>query len=76
MKIRWTDISKAPRTGAPFWLGTGSGGVLMEAWHWCSNRDDYAGVMSQTTLSELRSQAPKETFLYAEIVAPRSGGVQ
>lgn len=76
MKVKWMDITKAPKTGDPFWLGTGCGGVLLEAWHWCSKKDDFAGVMTETTLSDLRKQSPREKFFYAEMVAPRSDGVQ
>ena len=70
--MRWRDISEAPKTGQPFWLGTGAGGVLLEAWHWCSDRHDFAGVMSGTTLASLWVQSPREKFLFTEMQAPKA----
>lgn len=70
-RIEWLGIDAAPKTGNPFWLGIASGGVMLEAWHWCSERNDFAGVMSGQTLAELRAQAPTEKIMYAEMVAPK-----
>jgi hypothetical protein len=70
-RIEWAGIDAAPRDGLPFWIGTESGGVLLEAWHWCSEENDYAGVITGTTLKELRSAAPLETFYYAKMHAPK-----
>jgi hypothetical protein len=44
---------------------------MMEAWHWCSDRSDFAGLFSETTLSELQQKAPKEKFLWSEMSAPK-----
>lgn len=68
--MTWLPIEKAPITGAPFWVGTATGGVLLEAWHWCAEQNTFAGIYSRTTLAEMRRQAPLETFYYAEIDAP------
>lgn len=76
VKVKWLDIGNAPKTGNPFWLGTGCGGVLLEAWHWCSEKGDFAGIFTETTMAELRAQSPQEKFYYAEMVAPRRDGVQ
>jgi len=73
-RLEWTSVDAAPKDGSPFWFGTGGGGVLLEAWHWCSERNDFAGVMTGTTLSELRRQSPMETFMFAKMVAPKRRG--
>lgn len=71
MPLHWKDISQARKDGQPFWLGTGSGGVLLEAWHWCTDKNDFAGVFSEQTLTGLREAAPNETFLCADMQAPK-----
>lgn len=70
-RIEWAGIDAAPKDGKPFWLGTASGGVMLEAWHWCSEQNDFAGVYSRTTLAELRATAPTDKFFYSPMVAPK-----
>ena len=68
----WRPIETAPRDATPFWLGTESGGVMFEAWHWCLNAREPVGCFSGKKLSDLSSQAPQEQFMWKHLDAPNS----
>lgn len=60
----WQPVESAPRDGMPFLLGTASGGILLEFWHWHDNHKEPRGCVSQLWLGQLRKQAPREVFLW------------
>lgn len=62
-------MDAAPKDGSPFLLGTKSGGVMLESWHWCSEQNDFAGVYSKLKFTTLQYGAPNETFLCATVPA-------
>ena len=65
----WQPIETAPKD-KPFSVATGNGGVLLEAWHWCSNTGALAGIYSGATLAELRKEAPGVLFFWRELPRP------
>lgn len=68
--MNWKPMDEAPTDGLPFLLGTRSGGIMLELWHWCSDVNAFRGCYSKLKLSRLMKQGPNETFLWARPKAP------
>ena len=72
MSANWKAIATAPRDGLPFLLGTSSGGIMIEFWHFCLNSREIKGCYSDLTLGQLRARAPTEQFLWSRPEAPKA----
>lgn len=69
--MNWRSMTDAPKDGMPFLLGTMSGGIMLELWHWCRDVQSFRGCCSKLKLAKLEKQAPNETFVWARPEAPK-----
>ena len=69
-KLLWMEVSSAPRDGSAFLMGTASGGIMAELWHYCAETEDFAGLHSGVTLNHLRRHDPREIFMWTRVSPP------
>ena len=50
----WQEIDTHTKDVPPFLLGTISGGIMAELWHWCPSQHDFVGLHSRISASLLR----------------------